>query len=124
MELEISLPFSLNPPVDAILSYMNLVSHSHAVSNVKRETKQHSPYLNASDYNRSSILVKYQQKIKSSLNVLGFRSTSTVCVSTGCGWMRSSDVEESCRKIDKQSRTADRGWSFYLGIGPNVNVSS
>ena len=35
-----------------------------------------------------------------------------------------SNMEGNCEYINKQSGTADRGWSFSLGVGRGVDHSS
>jgi len=35
-----------------------------------------------------------------------------------------SDMEGSCEYIEKQSRTADEGWSSSLGVGRGANKAS
>jgi hypothetical protein len=45
--------------------------------------------------------------------------------SSGCGWRNGLQLRRvAANTLNKQSRTADKGWSFSLGIGRGANNSS
>jgi len=43
--------------------------------------------------------------------------------SSGCGWRRPPNMEGSWNVLNKQLRTADKGWSSSLGFGREANNS-
>jgi hypothetical protein len=54
--------------------------------------------------------------------MLGGSLVTTASASSGCGWRESVQIRRIAANIlNKQSRTADNGWSSRLGVGRGAN---
>jgi hypothetical protein len=67
--------------------------------------------------------LKFQAQIEIIYNVK--LRAQQICKSSGCGWREGLQIRRvAANVLNKQSRTADKGWPYSLGVGREAKNTS